>query len=88
MQKQLLRFTLYAIIIYFIGRTLNPVTIYSNVDAPYTVRLIYFLPSDRSPQQDIDTKIDTLIREVQQFYADEMERHGFGRQKPLLLKPM
>ena len=79
MQKQLLRFTLYAIIIYFIGRTLNPVTIYSNVDAPYTVRLIYFLPSDRSPQQDIDTKIDTLIREVQQFYADEMERHGFGR---------
>ena len=43
------------------------------------VRLIYFLPSDRSPQQDIDTKLDTLIRDVQQFYADEMGRHGFGR---------
>ena len=48
-----------------------------NVGEPRTVRLIYFLPSDRSPQRDIDVKMDTLIREVQQFYADEMERHGF-----------
>ena len=44
-----------------------------------TVRLIYFLPSDRSPQQNIDTKLDTLIRDVQQFYADQMQNHGFGR---------
>ena len=50
-----------------------------NFGEPRTVRLIYFLPSDRSPQQDIDPKLDTLIREVQQFYANEMERHGFGR---------
>ena len=48
-----------------------------NVGEPRTVRMIYFLPSDRSPQQNIDTKLDTLIRDVQQFYADEMERHGF-----------
>ena len=48
-----------------------------NVGEPRTVRMIYFLPSDRSPQQDIDIKLDTLIRDVQQFYADEMERHGF-----------
>ncbi len=48
-----------------------------NVGEPHTVRLIYFLPSDRSPQRDIDTKLDTLIGDVQQFYADEMERHGF-----------
>ncbi len=50
-----------------------------NVGQPRTVRLIYFLPSDRSPQQDIDTKLDTLIKDVQQFYADEMERYGFGQ---------
>ena len=50
-----------------------------NFGEPRTVRLIYFLPSDRSPQQDIDTKLDRLIKDVQQFYADEMERHGFGR---------
>ena len=43
------------------------------------VRLIYFLPSDQQLQQDIDTKMDALIKDVQRVYADEMERHGFGR---------
>ena len=43
------------------------------------VRLMYFYPRDRTPQPDIDTKIDTLIKEVQQFFADEMEVHGYGR---------
>ena len=51
-------------------------TTHLNFGEPRMVRLIYFLPSDRSPQQNIDTKLDTLIRDVQQFYADEMERHG------------
>ena len=50
-----------------------------NFGEPHMVRLIYFLPSDRSPQQNIDTKLDTLIRDVQQFYADEMEHYNFGR---------
>ena len=44
-----------------------------------TVRIIYFLPSDRAAQPDIPEKLDTLIKEVQQFYADQMEHHGFGR---------
>ena len=48
-----------------------------NFSEPHTVRMIYFLPSDRPLQQNIDTKLDTLIRGVRQFYADEMERHGF-----------
>ena len=43
------------------------------------VRLIYFLPNDRQPQTDIDTKIDALIKDVQMFYANQMEAHGFGR---------
>ena len=42
-------------------------------------RLVYFLPSDRTAQSDIDSKIDTLIKAVQTSYADEMEEHGFGR---------
>ena len=50
-----------------------------NVGEPYTVRLIYFLPSDRQSKPDIDTQMDTLIKEVQQSYADDMEHHGFGR---------
>ena len=43
------------------------------------VRLIYFLPKDREPQPDIDVEVDTLIKNVQQFFANEMERHGYGR---------
>ncbi len=43
------------------------------------VRLIYFLPQGRSGQPNMWAKLDTLIREVQQFYAAEMRRHGFGR---------
>lgn len=43
------------------------------------VRLIYLLPNDRQPQPDIDMKLDVLIKKVQRFYADEMERHGYGR---------
>lgn len=43
------------------------------------VRLIYFLPSDRAAQPDITEKLDKLIKEVQQFYADQMEQHGLGK---------
>lgn len=43
------------------------------------VQVIYFHPNDREPQADIETVLDTLMKDVQQFYADEMERHGFGR---------
>ena len=50
-----------------------------NVGEPYTVRIIYFFASDRSADKDIDTKLDTLIKRVQQFFEGEMERHGFGK---------
>lgn len=43
------------------------------------VRIIYFLPRNRSMQPDMWTKLNTLIRDVQDFYADQMERNGFGR---------
>ena len=43
------------------------------------VRLIYFLPNDRAPDPDIDAKMDGLIKDVQQFYANQLARHGFGR---------
>ena len=50
-----------------------------NTGTPRTVRLIYFLPADRQPRQGIEEKIDALIKDVRQFYADQMENHGFGR---------
>ncbi len=43
------------------------------------VQLIYFLPHDRQPKRDIGTQLDTFIKEAQQFYAEQMENHGFGR---------
>ena len=78
MKKQILRFILYVIMVYLTG-ALKTAVADLNVGEPRMVRLIYFLPSDRSPQQDIDTKLDALIRDVQQFYADEMERYNLGR---------
>lgn len=64
-----------------------PNTFAQNDSPEYVVRQIYFHPSDREPSQDTIATLDTLVREVQQFYADEMERHGFGR-KLLGLKLM
>ena len=40
---------------------------------------IYFLPTNRLPQTDIPEKIDKILRELQTFFADEIQRHGFGR---------
>ena len=47
--------------------------------AESTVQFIYFRANDTPPRPDVDAEIDALIKETQLFYADEMERHGFGR---------
>ncbi len=49
------------------------------VSPEYVVRVIYFLPNDRQAQSDIDAKLDTLMKDSRQFYADQMESHGFNR---------
>ncbi|MCY4401671.1 MAG: hypothetical protein OXD54_03765 [Candidatus Poribacteria bacterium] len=43
------------------------------------VKLFYFLPNDRVAQPNINEKMDDLIKKAQQFYANEMEKNGFGR---------
>ena len=43
------------------------------------VSLIYFLPKDRPVRPDRITAIQALIQDTQTFFADEMERHGYGR---------
>ena len=55
------------------------VTPYYSTPEEDMVRIVYFLPRGRSMQPDIWTKLDILIRGVQRFYADQMERNGFGR---------
>ena len=44
-----------------------------------SVRLIYFLPNDRPARPERVAALRQLIKDTQQFYADEMQRHGFGR---------
>ena len=43
------------------------------------VRLIYFLSKEGPVRRGISTKLDELIKQVQHFYATQMESHGFGR---------
>ncbi len=43
------------------------------------VRCIYFVPRNRTPQKDMTTRIDTVIKGVQQFYAEQLEYYGHGR---------
>ena len=67
------------ILLTFVILTFQPNSFAQDDSPELVVQVIYFHPNDREPQADIDTVLDTLMKDVQQFYADEMERHGFGR---------
>ena len=43
-----------------------------------SVRVVYFQPSDRAAQPGINANLRTLVTDVQQFYAEQMEAHGHG----------
>ena len=45
---------------------------------PRTVRMVYFLPNDRPFRASVVDSMKTTIRQIQTFYAEEMERHGHG----------
>ena len=49
-----------------------------NVGEPRTVRMIYFLPNDRPFQQEVVDSMKVTIRQIQTFYADQMQAHGYG----------
>ena len=49
------------------------------VAADAAVRVIYFVPNDRTVQPHIPSALDTQIKTVQTFYANQMEQHGYGR---------
>ncbi len=40
---------------------------------------VYFTPADRTPPTGYRERLGRLMRDIQKFYADEMERHGLGR---------
>ena len=49
-----------------------------NVGEPRTVRMIYFLPNDRPFRQEVVDSMRVKIRQIQTFYADQMQTHGYG----------
>ena len=49
-----------------------------NVGEPRSVRMIYFLPSDRPFRQEVVDSMKVGIKEAQAFYAEQMEAHGYG----------
>ena len=73
---QLLVFTLLLVSICFLPMS---VATAQSANAVSMVRLIYFRPNDRASRPDRVTALRGLIKDVQKFYADEMQRHGYGR---------
>ena len=51
------------------------------------IRLVYFLPNDRPARPESVAAFQQSIKEAQQFFADEMERHGHGR-KTFVIYPI
>ena len=49
-----------------------------NVGEPRTVRMIYFLPNDRPYRAEVVQRMKDEIRQVQTFYAEQMQAHGYG----------
>ena len=76
-----MRKTLFLILVLFFPLTCLsvPTGFAQSDDSDPIVKLIYFLPRGNTPQPDIDMKFDEVLKGSQKFYADEMERHGFGR---------
>jgi len=42
------------------------------------LRVVYFHPSDLAPQKDHAVRIDRIMKDIQAFVRDGMERNGFG----------
>ncbi|MDE0396873.1 MAG: hypothetical protein OXL96_03610 [Candidatus Poribacteria bacterium] len=49
-----------------------------NIGEPRTVRMIYFLPDDRPFRQEVIDSMKVTIRQIQTFYAEQMQAHGYG----------
>ncbi len=49
-----------------------------NTGDPRTVRLIYFVPNDRSFSSTVEDSIKRAVLQVQTFFAEQMNAHGFG----------
>ena len=51
----------------------------ADVSSNKKVRLVYFVPSDRHSRESQVIALRELLKEAHRFFANEMEKHGFGR---------
>ena len=49
-----------------------------NTGDPRTVRVIYFVPNDRTFFSTVEDSIKRAVRQVRTFFADQMKAYGFG----------
>ncbi len=49
-----------------------------NVGEPRTVRMIYFLPNDRTYRADLAESMKVRIRQVRTLFSEQMQGHGYG----------
>ena len=71
---------IYALALFtFVPLLFLPNSFAQNPSSEQMVQLIYFVPRDRQPQPGVNEKLDRVIKETQEYFADEMEQHGFGR---------
>ena len=73
---RLLTFTLLLVSIFFLPLGIATA---QSANVNNMVRLVYFLPNDRPARPERVSALRQLIKEVQQFYAEQMGSHGFGR---------
>lgn len=48
------------------------------IPCEYQLNVVYFLGNDREPEADYERRLSELLLFLQRFYAQEMNRHGFG----------
>lgn len=55
--------------------------LFTNVEGAqeHITKAIYFVPKNRLVQKHIPNTLSKQIKQTQEFYADQMEMHGYGR---------
>ena len=48
-------------------------------DAENAVRVVYFVPADRTPNWSIPGTLDATIKAVQRFYTEQMRSYGYNK---------
>lgn len=49
------------------------------IENPYKLNVVYFIPTDNDSVADYRQRISRILLDAQMFFADNLEREGFGR---------